>query len=70
LVGGRGGAIALGTIRQILSDLVRNELAATLDKKSAEVIPREFVGKAGSLPSFDLYSDALKSSGTVWVVLR
>src|SRR5580692_1044589 len=29
LVGGRGGAIALGAIRQILSDLVRNELAAT-----------------------------------------
>jgi len=43
LVGGRGGAIALGTIRQILSDLVRNELAATVDKKSADVIPREFV---------------------------
>src|SRR5712691_1078150 len=41
LVGGRGGAIALGTIRQILSDLVRNELAATVDKKSADVIPRE-----------------------------
>ena len=42
LVGGRGGVIALGTIRQILSDLVRNELAATVDKKSADVIPREF----------------------------
>ncbi|WP_247989265.1 TetR/AcrR family transcriptional regulator [Bradyrhizobium sp. 186] len=42
LVGGRGGVIALGTIRQILSDLVRNELAATADKKSADVIPREF----------------------------
>ncbi len=42
LVGGRGGAIALGTIRQILSDLVRNELAATVDKKSADVLPREF----------------------------
>ena len=41
LVGGRGGAIALGTIRQILSDLVRNGLAATVDKKSADVIPRE-----------------------------
>jgi AcrR family transcriptional regulator len=43
LVGGRGGAIALGTIRQILSDLVRNELATTVDKKSANVIPREVV---------------------------
>lgn len=42
LVGGRGGVIALGTIRQILSDLVRNELAATVGKKSADVIPREF----------------------------
>jgi AcrR family transcriptional regulator len=41
LVGGRGGAVALGTIRRILSDLVRNELAATVDKKSADVIPRE-----------------------------
>jgi len=41
LVGGRGGLVALGTIRQILSDLVRNELAATVDKKSADVIPRE-----------------------------
>jgi AcrR family transcriptional regulator len=43
LIGGRGGAIALGTIRQILSDLIRNELAATVDKKSADVIPRELV---------------------------
>ncbi len=43
LVGGRGGAIALGAIRQILSDLIRNELAATVDKKSADVIPRELV---------------------------
>ena len=40
LVGGRGGAIALSTIRQILSDLVRNELVATADK-SADAIPRE-----------------------------
>lgn len=43
LVGGRGGGIALGTIRQILSDLVRNELATTVDRKSAEIIPRELV---------------------------
>ena len=41
LVGGRGGAIALGTIRHILSDLVRNELAATAGAKSADAIPRE-----------------------------
>jgi len=39
LVGGRGGTIALGTIRAILSDLVRNELAA----KSADAVPRELV---------------------------
>lgn len=43
LAGGRGGAVALGTIRQILSGLVRNELAATADKNSADVIPRELV---------------------------
>ena len=43
LVGGRGGAVVLGSIRQILSDLVRAELAATVDKKSEDVIPRELV---------------------------
>ena len=43
LVGGRGGAVALGTIRQILSDLVRDELAATVDKNSPDAIPRELV---------------------------
>jgi AcrR family transcriptional regulator len=43
LVGGRGSAIALGSIRQILSDLVRNELAAIADRNSPDVIPREFV---------------------------
>lgn len=47
LVGGRGGTVALGSIRQILSDLVRDELAATVDKtvdkNSADVIPRELV---------------------------
>src|SRR4030088_2892867 len=42
LVGGRGGAVSLGQIRQILSDLVRNEFAATTDKNSAD-IPRELV---------------------------
>lgn len=43
LVGGRGGAIALGTIRKIIADLVRTELAGSLDKKSAAIIPRELV---------------------------
>jgi len=43
LVGSRGGSVALGSIRQIISDLVRSELAATADKNSADVIPRELV---------------------------
>jgi AcrR family transcriptional regulator len=43
LAGGRGGTVVLGTLRQILSDLVRDELAATADRNSADVIPREFV---------------------------
>ena len=43
LVGGRGGAVALGTIRRILSDLIRNELPATADRRSADAIPREVV---------------------------
>ena len=43
LVGGRGGAVSLGEIRQILSDLVRNELAATDGKNSADIVPRELV---------------------------
>ena len=43
LVGGRGGTVSLGTIRQILSDLVRDELAATVDKNSPDAIPRELV---------------------------
>jgi AcrR family transcriptional regulator len=43
LVGGRGGTVSLGTIRQILSDLVRDELAATAHKKSENIIPRELV---------------------------
>jgi AcrR family transcriptional regulator len=43
LVGGRGGSVSLGSIRQILSDLVRSELAATTGKKSADAVPREFV---------------------------
>jgi hypothetical protein len=43
LVGGRGGTVSLGQIRKILSDLVRNELAVTVGKNSAEIIPRELV---------------------------
>ena len=43
LVGGHGGAVSLGQIRQILSDLVRNELAATIGKNSADTVPRELV---------------------------
>lgn len=43
LVGTRGGAVALGTIRQTLSDLARNELAATAGKNSTDAIPRELV---------------------------
>jgi AcrR family transcriptional regulator len=43
LVSGRGGAVALGSIRQILTDLVRNELASTADTKSGDVIPRDVV---------------------------
>ncbi len=43
LVGGRGGTVSLGTIRQILSDLVRDELAAAVHKKSENIIPRELV---------------------------
>jgi AcrR family transcriptional regulator len=43
LVGNRGGAVALGTIRQILSDLVRDELHASAGKKPNSAIPRELV---------------------------
>lgn len=38
-----GGAFALGSIRQMLSDVVRDELAATADKSSPDAIPRELV---------------------------
>ena len=41
LVGGRGGTVSLGTIRQVLSDLVRDELVVIPGKKSADTIPRE-----------------------------
>jgi AcrR family transcriptional regulator len=38
---GRGGSVALGAIRQILGDLVRDELAAAVDKNSAPAVPHE-----------------------------
>jgi AcrR family transcriptional regulator len=41
LAGSRGGALALSTIRQIISDAVREELAAIAGTGSADVIPRE-----------------------------
>lgn len=43
LVGGRGGIVALGSICKILSDLVRDELAATADENCTDVIPREVI---------------------------
>jgi AcrR family transcriptional regulator len=38
LVGNRGGVVSLGTIRKILSELVRDELAATSGKNSTDTI--------------------------------
>jgi len=43
LAGSRGGAVALGTIRQILSELVRAELVATVNKTLPDAVPRELV---------------------------
>ncbi len=43
LAGSRGGAVALATIRRIISDVVRDELAETADKNSADSVPRELV---------------------------
>ncbi|MPZ12109.1 MAG: TetR family transcriptional regulator [Kiloniellaceae bacterium] len=42
LVGGRGGDLALASIRQILADLVRDEVA-TLDPDSRDAVPCELV---------------------------
>jgi AcrR family transcriptional regulator len=42
LAGSRGGAVALATIRRIISDVVRDDLAAAGDKNSAGV-QREFI---------------------------
>lgn len=43
LVGGRGGTVNLASIRKLISDLVRNELAATAERNSADATPRELV---------------------------
>jgi hypothetical protein len=43
LVGNRGGVVALGTIRQILRDCVRSELAAIADQKSNDGVLSEFM---------------------------
>ncbi|MBN9270895.1 TetR/AcrR family transcriptional regulator [Mesorhizobium sp. 65-26] len=43
LAGGRGGEVSLGSIREILSDLVRAELAVTAAKNLPGAAPREFV---------------------------
>ena len=43
LVGGHGSTVSLGTIRQILSDLVRQELAQTSRKNPNDAVPRELV---------------------------
>ena len=40
LAGSRGGAVALATIRRIISDVVRDE---TADEKSTDSIPRELI---------------------------
>lgn len=43
LIGGRGGAVALGVILQILSDLVRSELDETVDQDASAAIPPKLV---------------------------
>lgn len=43
LAGGRGGAIAFSTIRQIISDLVRKDLAAADTEAAAGDVPLEAV---------------------------
>lgn len=43
VVGGRGGATALAQIREILADLVRQDLASVEGHKSAGAIPKELV---------------------------
>ena len=43
LVGNRGGIVALGTIREILCDVVRSELAAAAGGNVKDSMPRELV---------------------------
>jgi AcrR family transcriptional regulator len=43
LVGSQGGAVALDTIRQVLCDCVRRELAALGDKNEKDGIPNELI---------------------------
>src|SRR5262245_25864167 len=43
LVGSRGDAVVHASIRKILSDLVRTDLAASIHKKSEDAAPRELV---------------------------
>jgi AcrR family transcriptional regulator len=41
LIGTRGGEVALGAIREILSDLLRRELAQDAGTKTVDAMPRE-----------------------------
>jgi hypothetical protein len=43
LAGSRGGAVALATIRRVISEAVRKELAETADKAFTASIPRELI---------------------------
>jgi hypothetical protein len=43
MAGGRGGAAALGHVRKLVADMVRDELAAGARKNSTEAMPRELV---------------------------
>jgi AcrR family transcriptional regulator len=43
LAGSRGGALALATIRQIISDAVRDEFSATAGRNSTDAMPRELI---------------------------
>lgn len=43
LVGSDGGSVILATIRQTLSDLVRDELASRAEKDSVDAIPRDLI---------------------------
>ena len=42
LIGGRGGAVALGAIRQIVAELVRNELKERVDRDAPDSVPMDF----------------------------